>query len=416
MAPAFLQQYRSHMKTPIKQALLSLCTAMFCVAVLVAMVACGGDGERGGGAVVRDSAGVRIVEYEMSPEHAAPLALSPEPVYSYGSGPGAYLFGRIWDGVLFGDGRAAIYDVQSSEIVVLSPDGAEHSILASSGEGPGEVGLVTSMFTLGPDSLVVLDRRNSRSSLFVNGSLAGTEALAELQRNTSLWPQGIDAARSFLAATSSYRRGFEEEWLQGHMARLDLETWAVDTVASYDYVPSDANPSPGFGSVTVADGRFVYTRSDKAEVTWLGADGRVRQIMRWQAEPEHLTEEHLVGYGESLLPLYRFANPDAPIARFEEMVREDVARRAVDLGKPLALFRSPFGDAEGRVWLPAYELGGPREGSPPYIVLSPNGEWLGKVDTPPGLRILDVAGGRVLGVLKDEMDVENVVVYELISR
>ncbi len=413
MAATFLQRYRSHMKTPIKQALLSICAAMFCVSVLVA---CGGDGTPAVGALVRDSAGVRVVEYEMSPGHAAPLALSPEPVYSYGSGPGAYLFGRIWDGVLFDDGRAAIYDVQSSQIVVLRPDGAEHSILASSGEGPGEVGLLTSMFTLGPDSLVVLDRGNSRSSLFVNGSLAGTETLAELQRNTSLWPQGIDAAGSFLAATSSYRRGFEEEWLQGHMARLDLETGAVDTVASYDYVPSDGNPSPGIGSVTVADGRFVYTRSDKAEVTWRGADGRVEQTVRWQAEPEYLTAEHLERFEESLLPRYRFANPDAPIARIEEMVQEDVARRAVDLGKPLALFRSPFGDAEGRVWLPAYELGGPREGSPPYIVLSPDGEWLGKVDTPPGLRILDVAGGRVLGVLKDEMDVENVVVYELISR
>ena len=49
------------------------------------------------------------------------------------------------------------------------------------------------------------------------------------------------------------------------------------------------------------------------------------------------------------------------------------------------------------------------------MVISPNGEWLGRVDAPPDLRILDVAGGRVLGVLKDEMDVESVVVYELIG-
>ena len=32
------------------------------------------------------------------------------------------------------------------------------------------------------------------------------------------------------------------------------------------------------------------------------------------------------------------------------------------------------------------------------------------------IRILDVAHGRVLGVVKDEMDVESVVVYELVSR
>ncbi len=38
-----------------------------------------------------------------------------------------------------------------------------------------------------------------------------------------------------------------------------------------------------------------------------------------------------------------------------------------------------------------------------------------RVDAPPGLRILDVAHGRVLGIVKDELDVESVVVYELID-
>jgi len=380
------------------------------------LVACSDDAGQASGPLVRDSAGVRIVEYAEAPEHAAPFALSREPVYQHGPGTGDYLFGRISTGVLFPDGRSAIYDAANSEIVVLSPDGATHELLAGSGEGPGEVGLVTGLYTLRPDSLVILDRNNSRLSVFVNGRLAGTETLVELQRNTTLWPEGIDTAGGFLAATNAYRSGFEDAWLQGHMARFDPATGVIDTVASYDYVPGDANPSPGFGSVTVADGRFVYTRSDRAEVTWRGADGTVEQVVRWQAEPDHLTEEHLQRYGESLLPLYRFANPDAPLARVEEMVQEDVDRRAADLGKPLALFRSPFGDAEGRVWLPSYDLGGPREGSPPYTVLSPEGEWLGKVDTSPGLRILDVAHGRVLCVAKDEMDVDGVVVYELISR
>ena len=46
-------------------------------------------------------------------------------------------------------------------------------------------------------------------------------------------------------------------------------------------------------------------------------------------------------------------------------------------------------------------------------VISGDGEWLGTVEAPPKFRILDVVGGLVLGVQLDEMDVENVVVYEL---
>ena len=43
-------------------------------------------------------------------------------------------------------------------------------------------------------------------------------------------------------------------------------------------------------------------------------------------------------------------------------------------------------------------------------------EWLGHIEAPMRIRILDVAHGRVLGVVKHEMDVESVVVYELVSR
>ena len=166
----------------------------------------------------------------------------------------------------------------------------------------------------------------------------------------------------------------------------------------------------------MADGHFIYTRSDRPEATWRTADGTVEQIVRWRAEPDHLTEEHLVPLEADLRARLRFANRDAPAAVVERLTRETMAEYRADLGRPLPLFRPPFGDAEGRVWLPTYLPAGPREGSPPYAVLSSDGSWLGRVDAPPGLRILDVAHGRVLGVVTDEMDVESVVVYELISR
>ena len=83
------------------------------------------------------------------------------------------------------------------------------------------------------------------------------------------------------------------------------------------------------------------------------------------------------------------------------------------LGGAKPLFNPPFADAEGRVWLPAYRPGGSRAQIPDYTVFSGEGEWLGTVEAPPGLRILDVAGGLVLGSLRDEMDLERVVVYVL---
>ena len=82
----------------------------------------------------------------------------------------------------------------------------------------------------------------------------------------------------------------------------------------------------------------------------------------------------------------------------------------------MPLFSRPFGDADGRVWLPPYRPGRAREGPPDYTVISADGDWLGRVEAPPGFRILDVADGLVLGVLRDEMSVQIVAVYELVTR
>ena len=101
-------------------------------------------------------------------------------------------------------------------------------------------------------------------------------------------------------------------------------------------------------------------------------------------------------------------------ARLDEIVQADMSRYRAMIGQPVPLFGSPFADADGNVWLPSYRPAYPEEGSP-YTVISPVGEWLGQVGTPPRFRILDVAGGLVLGVLRDEMDVENIVVYELVG-
>ncbi len=76
----------------------------------------------------------------------------------------------------------------------------------------------------------------------------------------------------------------------------------------------------------------------------------------------------------------------------------------------------PVGDSEGRIWLSTSMPGGPQEGSPSYAVISMDGEWLGTVEAPVGFRILDVAGGLVLGVQTDETRRESVVVYDLIEQ
>ena len=382
------------------------------------IAACGGDSSRSSDIQVQieDSAGVRIVEYVAVPEVEPPFAIAAEPVYRHGARPSDYEFQGINVGRLFPDGSAVVVDRENSEVVALSPDGTAHELLARRGEGPGEVIYPYSMFVLGQDSVLVPDRRLSRLTLFVGDSVAH---MASLPRSGHLGVAGIGSSGELLLMNrvpyGSLAGLPEEEWLAGHMSMFDTETGVLDTVGSYDHWPGlptglPWNPMAAVGEVTVAAGQFVYTRSDRPEITWRLPDGTVTQILRWRAEPVRLTEELL----EPVEAYERMSNQVSyshlPGSRIEEISREGMSWYYAMIGRPMPLYGSPFADADGNVWLPSYRLAHPQEGSP-YTVISSDGEWLGQVETPPRFRILDIAGGLVLGVLRDEMDVENVVVY-----
>ena len=387
-------------------------------AVLAAACGSGDAGPTGEIQVqVRDSAGVRIVEYAGVPEVEAPFILAAEPLYRHGADPGDYEFLSVEAGRLFQDGGAVVAGWYG-EVVVLSPDGATHEVLARVGEGPGEVISPYAVFVSGQNSVLVADNRLSRLTLFAGDSVA---RIVSLPRAGHFGVAGIGSSGElWLWDRYPYRSWFdiEGEWLAGHMTLFDIATGALDTVASYDHYPRQRSEPPPpiihpIGEVTVAAERFVHTRSDRPEITWRLPDGRLSQVVRWRPEPNLLAEE-LLENGEAYNRMIGRLNYGVSDARLEEIIREDMDRYRAMIGQPIPFFSTPFADAGGNIWLPSYRPAYPEEGSP-YTVISPDGEWLGQVEMPPRFRILDVTGALVLGVLRDDLDIQNVVVYELVS-
>ena len=396
------------------------CSFLATALLATALSGCQADNRETAGIPVQiqDSAGVRIVQYAGQPEMAAPFQFPAQPRYRHGANPGEYAFQRIHPGSLFPDGSAVVSDIGNQELVVLSPDGSSHEVLAGPGEGPGDVSYVGATFALGQDRFLAVDMFLDRLTIFAAGSV---ERTVDIRHADGLGVSGIGAPGQLLMTTSAFRSGFEEEWLPGHMALLDMDTGALDTVASYDYVSRPPqgmrwNPIGAGGRIAVTAGQFAYARTDRPQVTWRSPDGTVTQIVRWQAEAAPLTEELLEGIEAGHRAGNRLANSRASEARIDSMTNDDMAAYRAVMGEPMPLFSRPFGDAEGRVWLPSFRPGTGTEGAPHYTVISGDGEWLGTVEAPPRFRILDVAGGLVLGVELDDMDVENVVVYELVAN
>ncbi|MDE2873551.1 MAG: hypothetical protein OXQ94_17895 [Gemmatimonadota bacterium] len=387
--------------------------------LVLALTACGSDTEPVADRVVDDSAGVRIVTLAATPDVEAPFAFGPEPLYRHGAGADDYMFSSVWRGILLGDGSAAIFDARNSELVLLNPDGTFHSVLAPAGEGPGEVKMVTSMFAAGRDGILVEDFLNARFTLFVNGAVARTVSTRG-PINDGLRSRGMDASGGMLMSSGSYRRGFPEEWLPGHMVRFDLDTGVADTVATYDYVPfhppegTPENPFKHFGIAGAVGGEFLYGRTDTPELVWRRPDGSVRQIVRREPDPVYPAEEHWDIFAAELRETAPRHNPHAQTEEaIEELVTSMLGRYELEPDVPLPLFTTPRGDDEGRIWLGDFVVGYGGTITSSYRILSAEGEWLGRLDVPDGLRILDIAGGRVLGVMKDEMEVESAVVFEL---
>lgn len=392
--------------------------------VVLVLAACGTDtGDADGNTfhmTVEDSAGVRIVEYTGTPTADAPVAFAPKPIYRHGTGPDDYLFSQIRHGVLLGDGSAAVFDAVNNEVVLLDPDGTSQSVLASRGQGPGDVGSVGAMFALGRDSLLLEDDDNSRLSLFVGGSPDHTTWIPA-DVSYALDAHGIDADGRILMSSSGYRGGFPEEWLRGHMVRFDPETGVVDTVATYDFVPfvppegAPLSPFRHAGMVAGVSGEHLYGRNDSPQLVWRRTDGSVRQIVRWEAEWVYPTDEHWEVIANSERESVRLNLHAMTDEEQADRVARRLSRYEVKPDQPLPLFEDPFGDDEDRVWLPEYGIwGGPPPSS--YTLFSSDGEWLGRVAVPEGVQVLDVAGGRALGITRDEMSVESLVVYELVGR
>jgi hypothetical protein len=156
--------------------------------VVLALAGCAGtSGDASRGVVVRDSAGVEIVEN--SAEHVAALpvwTLDTVPIARVaGDAPGNE-FSMVRDAVRRADGRFILADQRQRDIREFTPGGAFSRLLLGAGRGPGEVGVVERLQLLPADSLAYMDAGNRRFSVFgPDGRFAGQHGIPRFADGTA---------------------------------------------------------------------------------------------------------------------------------------------------------------------------------------------------------------------------------------
>jgi len=369
------------------------------LAVVLILASCG-PGEPPLEVGVRDSLGIRIVQ--LGPLNTPPtdIRLAPGPVYQVGWLPGEPVFEHVVAGALLPDGRAAIGDQWSRTITVLSPSGEVERVLGGRGSGPGEIQTIIQMARLGEDTLVVQDNRNARFTLFHADSLLRSVPLSGPAQIA-----GVD--RQFLIRrTATHNSDFPEAWLRGVVTRLDLASGRVDTVRSFDWVQNRRGRPrfPPGGEVGVTRGAILLGRSDRAQVEWVTTDGRLAQILSWEADRPRLSEEDWAVYEDYFMtePVFTVSTEDR---------RELFAQMRPPIGRPLPHFGRLLGDDRGNAWVADYSVNW--RTSARFEVFTADGDWLGSVSLPPRFQVLDIAESRVLGVQFNDLGVAAAVVYRI---
>jgi len=109
------------------------------LASVLTVSACASDGDRQDVSVVRDSAGIVIVENRDAPEIPA-WHVDPNPLLEIGraEGEGPDVFGLVRHAIRLPTGEIAVADGRAMDIRLFGSDGSHQVTFGRQGEGPGE--------------------------------------------------------------------------------------------------------------------------------------------------------------------------------------------------------------------------------------------------------------------------------------
>lgn len=394
------------------------------------LAGCAPDAAEGGGwtGTIRDSAGIAIVE---NPDEALwaetdRWVLAEELRIGTARGDPTLEFAQISGIAELSDGRLAVLDAQAQELRIFSAGGAHLRTVGGAGSGPGEFGPGAGPVLVGAgDRLFVPDPLNQR----LNRLTPGLEPLPSVP---------LDFARGMPMAWADAPSGR----LLSQMRPLGLPGGeaadgsdviiergpggtVVDTIARF---PSGAtfsfredgadltffSPEPVW---TVTSGGIVLAVNDRYRFE-VYEGGEVVRIFGKPFEPAPIPEADRQLIREAMIRIYEEFGLAGP--------QLDFVRNAIGFADSYPAYASIQAGPEGSIWVqrlqrPSDLPEGEREafdprlgfGSHRWDVFDADGRYLGVIEMPPRFQPLRFEDDRILGIQRDELDVQSVLILRI---
>ena len=379
----------------------------------VLLVACAGGPDGGGGlrSVVRDSAGVTIVENGRPlPDSRLGWRVGPEASVSIGTAGGdpAYELFRVGDAMRLSDGRIAVANTGSGELRIFDSEGVHLESWGGQGDGPGEFGIMapTGVERWPGDSLMAREPFQRRISIFSGRGAFGRALRLQPQSGYESVVGPLPDGRVLAQTLTTYSGGTPGT---SELTRPDREYGILEADGSVNrdlgvfpgselYVVNTANgprprryPFERHAFAFVWGDLVVMSTSDRYEIRAYRTDGSLARIVRRDHEARAPTRADLRDYVAR-------QNPDRPEAL------DAVAD--MPLVEAFPAFARVLVDRLGYLWVEEYRL--PGDADRLWTVFDPEGRALGFFEMPGSFAVQEIGEDYILGTREDELDIEYV--------
>ncbi|WP_419167831.1 6-bladed beta-propeller [Candidatus Palauibacter sp.] len=395
------------------------CLAIRILALTLCSVGCedtSEDADSGPEVVVRDSAGVSIVENDApAPDSRLPWEFGTQPSLSIGavdSGEADQLF-QVTDATRLPDGRIVIANSGSNELRAFNADGSHAATWGGRGEGPGEfVSYSPTVVASWPgDSIAAVNPWGTRLSLFDADGNHGRDVpldasllnVVDLLPDGNIFTSGSGGLRRNMTGSSGLVRS-NAEW-----GILDADGTLLASLGEFPgsefyaiFAPDGSleggMPHPfGHGTMGAVWGKLVAIGvQDSYEIKAFATDGSLVRTVRRAGDLESPAQADLDEY-------YARRYADLPD---EDRISNLNAVRDMPLVESWPAFSEILSDRAGYLWVREYRTAA-------WTVFDPEGRVQGLIETPPDLRTFEIGEDYILGWVYDELGVEYVQLWSL---
>jgi hypothetical protein len=390
--------------------------------VPVCLAACGGGGDGGWEGVVRDSAGVQVVENTGAGVWGRGEAWGVDTDLLIGTAEGdaELQFGQIVGIDVGQDGRIYVMDQQAHEVRVFDADGRFVTKMGQAGSGPGELSQAAGPVFVTGDGVAVPDLMNQRISWYDGeGTPVGSHPLPITEGIPTRWMKAHDGLIIQQAMIMSFPGQAEVE-PKNLLLRRQPSGELVDTLLTLP-IGQTMDFSGGQPSITMFEsepmwtpdsrGRLISGNNSEYRLEVYSRDGSLERVVTRPGTRQALSESDQAEFRRIIEEAWNRAGMPPQ--------QSQVMASALSFARHYPAYANLLGGPDGSLWVQSVQTpetiraqGGTFDmrdyGGPAWDVFDVDGRFLGVVMMPARFTPMLFDEDRIYGVQRDDMDVQHV--------